>query len=59
MGSGSGWKFMGVGSGYGCKEAYRFPHILIPTPLVSAVFCNNISLSAFFFILVHVCNKTA
>ena len=24
--------------GCGCKEVYRFPHLLIPTPLVSALF---------------------
>ena len=38
----SGWnlwvwlEFIGVVSGYWCKEVYRFPHniILIPTPLV-------------------------
>ena len=29
---------MGVASGCGCKEVYRFPHILIHTPLVSALF---------------------
>ena len=29
---------MGVFSGCGCKEVYRFPHITYPTPLVSALF---------------------
>ena len=31
---------VGVGGiyGCGCKEVYRFPHITIPTPLVSAFF---------------------
>ena len=34
---------MGVVSGYGCKETYRFPHITYPynniyTTLVSALF---------------------
>ena len=34
---------MGVASGCGCKELYRFHHIyLIPTPLVSALFCSSI-----------------
>ena len=34
---------MGVVSGCGCKEVYRFPHtILIPTPLVSVIFCSSI-----------------
>ena len=28
---------MGVSSGCGCKEVYRFP-----TPLVSALFCSSI-----------------
>ena len=32
-------EYMGVASGCGCKEVYRFPHnLLIPTPLVSALF---------------------
>ena len=29
---------MGVATGCGCKEVYGFPHILIPTPLVSVLF---------------------
>ena len=29
---------MGVASGCGCKEVYRFFILLIPTPLVSALF---------------------
>ena len=29
---------MGVATGCGCKEVHRFPHILIPTPLVSVLF---------------------
>ena len=33
---------MGVTSGCGCKEVYRFRHIAIPTPLVSALFCSSI-----------------
>ena len=50
-------KSMGVASGYCCKEVYRFPRItypyssyylslllllLIPTPLISVLFCSNI-----------------
>ena len=29
--------------GCGCKEVYRFPHttLLIPTPLVSVLFCSS------------------
>ena len=45
---------MGVVTGCGCKEVYRFPHTtLIPTPLVS-VFCSSIptSCSLMFFVLV-------
>ena len=30
---------MGVASGCGCKEVYRFPHI---TPIVSVLFCCSI-----------------
>ena len=44
-----------MSSGCGCKEVYRFPHILIPTPLVSALFCSSIptfcSLKKKFFVL--------
>ena len=53
-----------MSSGCGCKEEYRFPHILllIPTPLVSALFCSSIPtfcsfLKMFFFLVpVHFCN---
>ena len=31
-------KSMGMATGCGCKEVYRFPHTLIPTPLVSVLF---------------------
>ena len=36
-------EYMGVTSGRGCKEVYRFPHnlLLIPTPLVSVLFCSR------------------
>ena len=33
-------KSMGVATGCGCKDVYRFPHI--PTPLVSVLFCSSI-----------------
>ena len=33
---------MGVASGCGCKEVYRFLILLIPTPLVSVLFCSSI-----------------
>ena len=36
---------VGVGGiyGCGCKEVYRFAHtILIPTPLVSVLFCSSL-----------------
>ena len=35
---------MGVATGCGCKEVYRFPHTTydIPTPLVSVLFCSSI-----------------
>ena len=44
---------MGVASGCGCKEVYRFP-LLIPTPLVSALFCSIptfVHLFKMFFVL--------
>ena len=33
---------MGLATGCGCKEVYRYPHILIPTPFVSVHFCSSI-----------------
>ena len=49
---------MGVATGCGCKEVYRFPHTLIPTPLISGFFCSNIptfcSFLKTFFVLVSV-----
>ena len=33
---------MGVASGCGCKEVYRFLILLIPTPLVFVLFCSSI-----------------
>ena len=36
---------MGVASGCGCKEVYRFLIQLIPTPLVSVLFCSSIIIS--------------
>ena len=42
---------MGVATGCGFKEIYRFPHtILIPTPLVSVLFCSSIPTFLFIFI---------
>ena len=40
---------MGVATGCGFKEIYRFPILLIPTPLVSVLFCSSIP--TFLFIL--------
>ena len=42
---------MGVATGCGCKEVYRFPHttILIPTPLVSVLFAAASLLFVHFF----------
>ena len=40
---------MGVATGCGCKEVYRFPHtILIPIPLVSVFFCSIIPIFVHF-----------
>ena len=33
---------MGVATGCGCKEVYRFPHITYPTPLVSVFIKKNV-----------------
>ena len=41
--------YMGVASGCGCKEVYRFPHISYPTPLVT--FCL---FKKMFFVLVYI-----
>ena len=37
--SGCGEQEVGVATGCGCKEVYRFPHT---TPLVSVLFCSSI-----------------
>ena len=46
---------VGVASGYGCKEVYKFPHITYPYSSCTCSFCNSIptfcSLSKKFFIL--------
>ena len=43
---------MGVATGCGCKEVYRFPHtILIPTPLVSVLFYSSIPTFCSFFVV--------
>ena len=60
--SGCGEQEAGVATGCGCKEVYRFLILLIPTPLVSVLFCSSIpifcSLKKKFFVLVPVlfCN---
>ena len=47
---------MGVATGCGCKEVYRFPHTT--SPLVSVIFCSSIptfcSFKKMFFVLVPV-----
>ena len=44
---------MGVATGCGLKEIYRFPHTTYPyTPLVSVLFCSSIP--TFLFILKNV-----
>ena len=50
---------MGVATGCGLKEIYRFPHTTNPyTPLVSVLFCSSIhtfcSFLKMFFVLVPV-----
>ena len=42
---------MGVATGCGFKEIYRFPHttLLNPTPLVSVLFCSSIPTFLFIF----------
>ena len=51
-------KSMGVATGCGCKEVYRFPHTLIPTPLVSVLHPYFLFIFKMFFVLVPVlfCN---
>ena len=51
MASGSGWNLWVWLAGGGCGWnlwVYRFPHIIIPTPLVSVLFC---SFKKMFFVL--------
>ena len=43
---------MGVATGCGFKEIYRFPHTTIPTPLVSVLFCSSIPTFLFIFNLI-------
>ena len=49
---------MGVATGCGCKEVIDFLILLIPTPLVSVLFCSSIptfcSFLKMFFVLVPV-----
>ena len=40
---------MGVATGCGCKDVYRFPILLISTPLVSVLFCSTSLLFVHFF----------
>ena len=52
---------MGVATGCGCKEVYRFPHTTYPYSSLSVLFCSSIPtfyLNFMFFILVPVlfCN---
>ena len=43
---------MGVATGCGCKEVYRFPHT---TALVSVIFCSSILfIFLMFFVLVYI-----
>ena len=48
---------MGVATGCGCKEVYRFPHTTFSTPLLSVPFCSSIptfcSFQKMFFVLVY------
>ena len=44
---------MGVTTGCGFKEIYRFPQLLIPTPLVSVLFRSSIPTSLFIFIIIY------
>ena len=39
---------MGVATGCGCKEVYRFLILLIPTPLVSVLFYSIPTFCSFF-----------
>ena len=42
---------MGVATGCGLKERYRFPHTTYPyTPLVSVLFCSSIPTFLFIFL---------
>ena len=49
---------MGVATGCGCRRYIDFLTLLIPTPLVSVLFCSSIptfcSFLKMFFILVYV-----
>ena len=44
---------MGVATGCGCKEVYRFPHTY-PTPLVSVFFCSSIPTFLIFLLMFFV-----
>ena len=50
---------MGVATGCGCKEIYRFPHITYPTPLVSVLFLQQHPLLfVHFFNVFRSCSST-
>ena len=51
---------MGVATGCGLKEIYRFPHTTYPyTPLVSVLFCSSIPTFLFIFLNVfRSCSST-
>ena len=46
-------EYMGVVSGYGCRRYIDFLILLIPTPLVSALFCSSIPIFCSFFNIIH------
>ena len=48
----------GVATGCGCKEVYRFPHTLIPTPLVSVLLQQHPYFLFFFFNVFRSCSST-
>ena len=49
---------MGGIYGCGCKEVYRFPHITIPTPLVSVLFLQQHSYFFNFLNVFRSCSGT-
>ena len=50
---------MGVATGCGLKEIYRFPHTTYPyTPLVSVLFCSSIPTFLFIF-YIYISGRTS